>query len=135
MGIEVISLNRRLVRFEKPVVKILRGAAKILKLKNVAVGVYLTNRSVGRKKEFNVLSYPTAKSFPHPDLIKVRPLGEIYLNPEYIFRQQEDLTQMVIHGLLHLLGYDHLKKSDRIEMEKKEEKLYEQLHRRPRYRF
>ena len=70
----------------------------------------------------NVLAFPAAKHFPRPDLPK-KPLGEIYLNPEYIASHDEDLTFMLIHGFLHLLGYDHVKKNDRIRMESREKKL------------
>jgi rRNA maturation RNase YbeY len=32
-----------------------------------------------------------------------------------------------VHGMLHLVGYDHIKKSDRISMEKKERELLKKL--------
>jgi rRNA maturation RNase YbeY len=59
------------------------------------------------------------KPFPMPD-IKEKYLGEIHLNPFYIKSKGEDLLFMLFHGLLHIAGYDHKKKNDRIRMEKKE---------------
>ena len=80
-------------------------------------------------KEFmnkNVLAFPTPKSFPRPDINR-KPLGEIYLNPQYIKENGEDLIFMFIHGFLHLLGYDHKRRNDRIRMEKKETELLKSL--------
>lgn len=84
----------------------------------------------------NVLSFPHPIDFPRPD-IKQQALGEIYLNPQYILDHQENLIFMLIHGFLHLLGYDHIKKSDRITMEHKEQELLSQyeLSRRSRHRI
>ena len=33
----------------------------------------------------------------------------------------EEIQRLLVHGLLHLLGYDHLKRADRILMRHKEE--------------
>ncbi|HTY39803.1 MAG TPA: rRNA maturation RNase YbeY [Candidatus Paceibacterota bacterium] len=70
----------------------------------------------------NVLSFPEPARFPHPD----RPghLGEICLNRAYVrpSRRAEGL-QMLVHGVLHLLGYRHDRKRDTIRMERLEERL------------
>ena len=63
----------------------------------------------------NVKSCPAPKGFPGG-----MPLGEVYLNPGYIKKEGEKLEYMLIHGLLHLLGYDHKRRNDIIIMEKKE---------------
>ena len=52
-----------------------------------------------------------------------RPLGEIYLGPDYIRRHGEDLSYMAVHGLLHLLGHDHTEKGERLRMERKERQI------------
>lgn len=74
----------------------------------------------------NVLAFPANNSFPRPDLT-LPALGEIYLNPSYIIEHKEDFEFMLIHGFLHLLGYDHIEKSDRMKMEKMERKLLQQI--------
>lgn len=74
----------------------------------------------------NVLAFPARPDFPRPDLAAPS-LGEVYLNPDYIREHGEDFDYMLVHGFLHLLGYDHMKKSDRIKMEKKEAQLLAQL--------
>ncbi len=58
-------------------------------------------------------------------------LGDLVLDPAYIERQArefatspEDETRLlVIHGMLHLLGYDHETPEDRMRMEAVQERL------------
>lgn len=76
--------------------------------------------------EKNVLSF-AANGIPRPDLKGKKSLGEIYLNPYVIAKQGEDLRYMLIHGFLHVLGYDHLTPRDTITMEKLEQKLLGEL--------
>ena len=38
-----------------------------------------------------------------------------------------ELQKLVIHGMLHLLGYDHIKKQDKDIMEQKESYYYDKL--------
>ncbi len=53
-------------------------------------------------------------------------LGDIVVDINQAYRQkgtnsiQEEIQTLVIHGLLHLLGYDHIKTQDKINMEQKE---------------
>ena len=112
--------------FQKLRPSIKKTAAKIgrfLRQKNIYVEIYLVG---DRFMEKNVLAFPAPKNFPRPDL-KEKSLGEIYLNPKYIGERGENLTFMLIHGFLHLLGFDHEKKSDTIIMQKREQELLKQL--------
>jgi len=90
---------------------------------NTFVDIFLVDSKVMDK---NVLSYPEKASFPRPDRNGVT-LGEIYLNPEYIKENKESLLYMLVHGYLHLLGYDHIRKDDRIVMEKEEDLIMSKL--------
>jgi len=56
--------------------------------------------------------------------------GELYLAPDYIKSNGEDFDYLVIHGLLHLLGYDHVKKRDMMRMERLERRLVSKLKKR-----
>ena len=53
-------------------------------------------------------------------------LGDIVVDINQAFRQKgsstinKEIQILVIHGLLHLLGYDHIKTQDKITMEQKE---------------
>ena len=60
-------------------------------------------------------------------------LGEIYISIDQTKQQAEkykntffyELFFLYVHGLLHLLGYDHIKNSDDIIMTKKHEEILE----------
>jgi len=90
---------------------------------------YRRVKNIRNKKNisgFNVLSFSAPAGFPEPD-IDAPAIGEIYLNPDYIKRSKENITYLLIHGFLHLLGYDHGNDNDRIKMEKAESELYKNL--------
>jgi probable rRNA maturation factor len=51
-------------------------------------------------------------------------LGEIVICPDIVKEKDEDIMRVFVHGILHLLGYDHEKsKKEALEMEAKE-KIY-----------
>ncbi|MDP2629652.1 MAG: rRNA maturation RNase YbeY [Candidatus Harrisonbacteria bacterium] len=77
----------------------------------------------------NVLSFEPADNFPRPDL-KLQALGEIHLNPDYIRAHEESFEHMLIHGFLHLLGYEHGKRDAKMVMEQLEERLLEEFSRK-----
>ncbi|MCI1934564.1 MAG: rRNA maturation RNase YbeY [Atopobiaceae bacterium] len=70
-----------------------------------------------------------------PDLFEGEPceLGDIVLATAYITRQaqsfgwtpQDECRLLFVHGLLHLLGYDHLEDEEASRMEAREDKLLE----------
>ncbi|MBI4087539.1 MAG: rRNA maturation RNAse YbeY [Candidatus Liptonbacteria bacterium] len=73
----------------------------------------------------DVLSFAEPKGFPHPES-KKRFLGEIYLN-RGLRSDFPRLAFLLIHGLLHLLGYTHNKKSDTLKMQSLEKRLMRQV--------
>jgi probable rRNA maturation factor len=80
----------------------------------------------GRDKETNILSFEAA-DIPRPGE-KLRHLGEIYLAPEYISAHNESISHLLLHGILHLLGYDHEQGARKARvMEKKEEEIIKKL--------
>lgn len=46
---------------------------------------------------------------------------------EYGHSRKRELSFLVVHSMLHLLGYDHIKDDDRIEMERQQRKYMEIL--------
>jgi ssRNA-specific RNase YbeY (16S rRNA maturation enzyme) len=57
-------------------------------------------------------------------------LGEVYLCPSYIKVNGESLEYLAIHGLLHLMGFNHEKNRDRIRMKSTEQKIQKWLKNR-----
>jgi len=83
----------------------------------------------GRDKPTNVLSFPVAGSpvAAAPDG-EPRPLGDLVICPQVLraeAREQKKTLRshwahLVVHGSLHLIGYDHEGDSDANRMERRE---------------
>ena len=82
--------------------------------------------------ETDVISFAFEESddYVYPDM---RFLGEIYISidkaksqaEEYGHSLKRELCFLTVHGLLHLLGYDHIEEEDRVIMRKLEEEILE----------
>lgn len=118
----------RLSRLAAKILKMLkvRGATlDIILLDNEKIAA-LKARFIKKRTEPNVLAFPEPPHFPHPET-KKRYLGEIYLNRDIVKRTPERATALLLHGILHLLGYDHKKKTDIAKMEGLEEKILKKI--------
>jgi len=81
----------------------------------------LNHQYRGKNKATNVLSFP----FEVPEGIPLNLLGDLVICAEIVAReaeqqhktQTEHWAHMVIHGCLHLLGYDHIEENDAVQME------------------
>lgn len=68
-----------------------------------------------------------------PDLFEGEPaeLGDIVLAPDFIQENakrlgvayEDELRLLIVHGMLHLLGYDHIEEDEAREMEALEDRL------------
>lgn len=112
----------------------------------VTVGVLLTgdetiqalNRSYrGRDEVTDVLSFPLEpESFPTPPG-QLPYLGEVAISVPQAKRQAEEaghsldqeVAHLLVHGLLHILGYDHEEEEDAQRMEAKEAEILNLLPR------
>ncbi|MDR0449034.1 MAG: apolipoprotein N-acyltransferase [Rickettsiales bacterium] len=109
--------------------KIINSALK----NNAEVSVLLTDdkeiRALNKKyrnidKPTNVLSFETGD----PEI-----MGDIVLSFDTILRESDEkkfaahATHMLVHGALHLAGYDHIKDSDAIIMESREAKILRKI--------
>ena len=85
----------------------------------------------GKDKPTNVLSFPMAESYELQEesvAQKVLLLGDIILAHGICEAEagekgvsfEEHATHLLVHGTLHLLGYDHLDDADAAEMESRE---------------
>ncbi|MET3645779.1 rRNA maturation RNase YbeY [Phyllobacterium ifriqiyense] len=93
----------------------------------------LNNDWRDKDKPTNVLSFP---AFPiKPGQAPGPMLGDIVIARETVVREAEDeeksfdhhLTHLIIHGVLHLLGYDHETDDEAEEMEQLERKILARL--------
>ena len=112
---------------------------KYFKKKNITFTILLTNSQMMKKlnKKFRKLNKPTdVLSFPSYTLKDLRLakekkiyIGDIAISYEIInFRAKKkpfilEFDKVWIHGLLHLLGYNHVKNKDYFKMNKIEKRI------------
>ena len=103
-----------------------------LKLKNVMFNVIIINddeihklnkkyRNIDRATDVITFALEDYKEGPTLD---IRVLGDIYISYDKVIKQAKDyghsktreLCFLAVHGLLHLLGYDHMKEEDERKM-------------------
>jgi probable rRNA maturation factor len=85
----------------------------------------LNERWRGRDKPTNVLSFPAA-----PEL-RGRQIGDIVVCAPVVAREAREQgkalaahwAHMIVHGTLHLVGFDHLRRADAKRMEGRERAL------------
>lgn len=102
-----------------------------IRLVDSAESQQLNHQYRGKDKPTNVLSFP----FEVPEGIELPLLGDLVICAPVVERealeQQKNLHEhwahMVIHGILHLLGFDHIDDDEAEEMEALEIKLLSQL--------
>ena len=94
----------------------------------------LLNKTYRNKdKPTNVLSFELPENFPVGDEKTL--IGEIALCEEIIHEESKKykkifenrLKHMIIHGRLHLIGFDHIKKEEENKMESIEKKIMKSL--------
>jgi probable rRNA maturation factor len=106
-----------------------------LRFVDLAVGGDLNNQYRGREKATNVLSFPAQIPPGFSSPLDYSPLGDIVLCPPLIEQEAEQQgktlpahwAHLLIHGLLHLVGYDHDSDDDAESMEKLEIDALERL--------
>ena len=75
-----------------------------------------------------------ADEYFHPESGELM-LGDIVISKEKDFSQAEEYGHsiereyafLIAHSMLHLFGFDHMEEEERIEMEKKQKAILEQL--------
>lgn len=81
------------------------------------------------EKETDVISFALEDEKNEKFFLKERVLGDIYISVdkaksqsnEYDHSLKRELSFLAVHGLLHLLGYDHIEKEDEKIMFEKQE--------------
>ena len=85
----------------------------------------------GKERPTNVLSFP----FEAPPQVASPLLGDLVICVPVVAREAQEQgksleahwAHLVIHGLLHLLGYDHQTDEEALQMESRERELLQQL--------
>ena len=107
---------------------------------NLELSILLTSDNEIRKlnklhrkkdKKTNVLAFPMNGKKSNYEML----LGDIAVSLETIIDEAKKfdiykrmyLSKMIIHGLLHLLGYDHIKNSDFLIMNKIEKEIFNKI--------
>lgn len=88
-------------------------------------------RNIDRETDVITFALFDDKTF-NPDL---RILGDVYISidkaksqsVEYGHSLLRELAFLAVHGMLHLLGYDHMKKEDEIVMFKLQEEILDEM--------
>ena len=111
-----------------------REAEKVLrtlKLEKRLLNIFLVDRKVMRKmngrwrgedRATNILSFPEVTGWPSLDEDR-KGLGDIFLAPVYFKKKEGDIQLIIIHGILHLIGYRHNGQREAKRMERKEEEV------------
>ena len=91
----------------------------------------------GKNKPTNVLSFPANDEDLPPEILGGAPvmLGDIAMAFETVVKEADELNKplsdhfchLVVHGMLHLLGYDHISDEEADEMEPLEIEILEGL--------
>lgn len=133
--ITVTALDRKFNCYVKPISAIARKIFLLLKKNGYSFDICLVGNSVIRKinrtyrkkdKVTNVLSFCEPKNFIGAPS-KYKYLGEIYLGLDFIKTNGQDLKLMIVHGVLHLLGYDHETRKEMTVMESKEQSILKDI--------
>lgn len=117
--------------------KVIDKAIEIEKIDNVEFNIIIVNNEKIHEinREYRHIDRPTDvisfaleddESFPG---LETRVLGDIYISLDKVYEQSEayghsffrELSFLTVHGLLHLLGYDHMELEDEKEMFSRQE--------------
>lgn len=142
MKIGLFSLvDRDLDDYFKVIKKVLKIGLKELEIKKVEFNIIIVDNNYihdlnkkyrGIDRETDVISFALEddKTF-NP---KTRVLGDVYISldkaisqaDEYGHSLERELCFLAVHGMLHLLGYDHMEKSEEEIMFSLQEKILDE---------
>lgn len=131
--VEALPKNLELVKWVKEVLTLEQHGDTELTIRFVSEeeSAELNNQYRNKQNPTNILSFP----FEMPEEVELNLLGDLIIcsdvvKKEAVEQQKEELAHwahMVVHGTLHLLGYDHLTDTEASIMETKEIKILSQL--------
>lgn len=148
----MININNKQRKFKLNINNIYEDIKKILdliKYKDFDIGVLFTNdKNIrfynkhyrNKDKATDVLSFQYHEDLKAGKRIKVKSqedknLGDIIISVEYSYKEAKKLStdlnkhirKLIVHGICHLLGYDHIEDKDWRRMRAKEGWLIKKL--------
>jgi rRNA maturation RNase YbeY len=148
--INIKNTQRKIKMDTDKIEKIVQCVINLLGYNDFDIGVWLTTSATIRSynkqyrqldKPTDILSFPYHNTIRGGDMIKVvddddKNLGDLILSPEYITQDAPGYDQtfeqrveiLLVHGICHLLGYDHITDDDYETMHRKETFLLKALH-------
>ena len=130
---------------EEEIIRAAEVVGKLYGVENSELSITLTDdeRIHGLNKKFRDVDRPTDvlsfafRESDEPEVLttQVEILGDIIISLERAKFQAEtyghsylrEVIFLTVHGLLHLLGYDHIEESDRLEMEREQDFVMSKL--------
>lgn len=146
----VIKNTQRTVALNIPKIKrMLQKIVTIIGYDDFDLGVWFaTNKTIqdynatyrNKNKPTDILSFSYHPNLQAGQKIKVtfpedKNLGDLILSPEYIQKAAAEMQQsfeerlevLLVHGICHLLGYDHERDEDFKKMQRKEKMILKKL--------
>ncbi len=148
----MINIKNRQRKIKIDLENITKIAQKILDLINYPdfdLGILITtNKSIKKynkkyrqkDKPTDILSFPYHNELKAGQAIKIKNeedknLGDLIISIEYVQKAAKELNQnfdshlkmLLVHGILHLLGYDHIKDKDYEVMQKEEQRILKKI--------
>lgn len=134
------TTNYNVTKEIKCMKKYLKKSLKIENVQNAVFNVILIdNKKIKElntkyrniEKETDVISFALEDEKAENFFLNKRTLGDIYISVDKAISQSKEyghsltreLSFLSVHGLLHLLGYDHMKKEDEKVMFAKQERI------------
>lgn len=130
--IEFYNETKEKVLEEKELKKLIKYALKYMNLKNVSFSVIFVDNDKIHKlnKDYRNIDRPTdvitfrLADYEEVMCGKINILGDVYISLDKVKEQSieyghsylRELSFLLIHGFLHLLGYDHMNEEDEKEM-------------------
>ncbi|HLX13330.1 MAG TPA: rRNA maturation RNase YbeY [Bacteroidota bacterium] len=136
--VRVINANPRHRRRHAETVRLVRSVLLAERKKHAEIGVVFVDdkKMLGLNSAFLRHRYPTdVLSFPLSSKRDVPLEGEVYVNLDQAKRQARDYSvefseethRLVIHGVLHLLGYDDATRSQQQQMRQLEDRYLQSV--------
>lgn len=127
-------------QLENVIRRVILKVGELYDLKNAEVSVTITDNAhiqeinrTYRDKDMptDVISFALNEG-EEPDVVggpQINMLGDIIISAQradeqaqqYGHSMERELAFLTVHGMMHLLGYDHIEEADRLEMRREEE--------------